>query len=201
LKEYRLWDQVPESVRAVLKQPKMPVARTSHPKNHIIGSNRLVIHTAQEKAVELGFPTRIITTRLDGEARIAGRRLAASLIGASEPQCLIAGGETTVDVRGGGIGGRNQELALAAALALEALPGCVLMSLATDGVDGPTPAAGAIVTGETIPRARQLGIDPEGALDRNDSFSFHQALDTAITTGPSGTNLNDLVVGVKYAVS
>jgi glycerate 2-kinase len=164
LQQYQIWDRVPDNIRNALPQTKKPSPPTSWPVNIIIGNNRLVIRAAQKKARQMGFPAKILTTRLEGEAKAAGRRLAASLRRAAEPQCLIAGGETTVHIQGNGRGGRNQELALAAALALEGIPDCALMALATDGVDGPTPAAGAIVTGNTIPRARQLHLDPEGAL-------------------------------------
>ncbi len=199
LQKYQLWNRVPHNIRNTISKTTIPSSRTRRPVNIIIGSNRLVIHAAQKTALELGFPTKILTSKLQGEAKIAGRRLSTSLRRTSEPHCLIAGGETTVHIQGNGRGGRNQELALAAALELEGIPNCALMALATDGVDGPTPAAGAIVTGNTIPRARQLGLDPEGALNNNDSFPFHQALHSTISTGPSGTNLNDLVVGLKYA--
>ncbi len=198
LEQYDLWNRTPESVQRTLRQSRSSPPRTSPPKNIIIGNNRLVVRAAQEKASELGFPTRVLTHRLEGEARSAGRRLANSLLRTSGPACLLAGGETTVDIHGDGRGGRNQELALAAALTLEGAPDCAVMSLATDGVDGPTPAAGAIVTGDSVPRARQLGLNPEGALDNNDSFPFHKTLGSLLITGPSGTNLNDLVVGLKY---
>jgi len=199
LQQYQLWNRVPNNIRNSISQTRSPSSRTSRPVNIIIGNNRLVIRAAQKTAHDLGFPTKILTSKLQGEAKIAGRRLATSLRRAPEPHCLIAGGETTVHIQGDGHGGRNQELALAAALTLDGIPNCALMALATDGVDGPTSAAGAIVTGNTIPRARQLGLDPEGALKKNDSFPFHQALRSTISTGPSGTNLNDLVVGLKYA--
>jgi glycerate 2-kinase len=198
LEQYHLWGRIPDSIQRTLRQSRKTLPRTSPPKNIIIGNNRLVVRAAREKASELGFPTRILTHRLEGEARSAGRRLAESLLRKSGPACLLAGGETTVDIQGDGRGGRNQELALAAALTLEGTSGCAVMALATDGVDGPTPAAGAIVTGDSVPRARQLGLDPEGALDDNDSFPFHEALGSLLITGPSGTNLNDLVVGLKY---
>jgi hydroxypyruvate reductase len=198
LEQYHLWSRIPESIQRTLRQSRKSLPRTSPPKNIVIGNNRLVVHAAREKARELGFPTRVLTQRLEGEARSAGRRMANSLLRTSGPACLLAGGETTVDIRGDGRGGRNQELALAAALKLEGTPGCAVMALATDGVDGPTPGAGAIVTGDSIPRARRLGLDPEGALGNNDSFPFHEALGSLLITGPSGTNLNDLVVGLKY---
>jgi glycerate 2-kinase len=198
LEQYQLWDRIPECIQYALRQSRKSLPRTSPPKNIIIGNNRLVIRAAQEKASELGFPTRVLTHQLEGEARTAGSRLANRLLHTSGPRCLLAGGETTVDIQGDGRGGRNQELALAAALTLEGNPNCAMMSLATDGVDGPTPAAGAIVTGDSIPRARQLGLDPEYLLDNNDSFPFHEALGSLLITGLSGTNLNDLVVGLKY---
>ncbi len=199
LQQYQLWDRVPHNIRNTISQATSPFTRARQPVNIIIGNNRLVIHAAQKMARQLGFPTKILTSKLQGEAKIAGRRLATGLRRTPEPHCLIAGGETTVHIQGNGRGGRNQELALAAALTLEGIPNCALMALATDGVDGPTPAAGAVVTGNTIPRARRLGLDPEGALKNNDSFPFLQALQSTISTGPSGTNLNDLVVGLKYA--
>ena len=118
-------------------------------------------------------------------------------------RCCILGGETTVTVRGKGKGGRNQELALAAAVALERQPRVAVLSFATDGEDGPTPAAGAVITGETAHLARSYGIDPLAHLVNNDSHTFFARLDEAgrgraephlITTGPTATNVNDLVV-------
>jgi hydroxypyruvate reductase len=105
----------------------------------------------------------------------------------------VWGGETTVTVRGDGKGGRNQELALAAALALDGWPGILLMALATDGIDGFTDAAGAVVTGETAARARLLGLDLQAALETNDSYPLFDALGDLVRTGPTGTNVNDLL--------
>ena len=109
------------------------------------------------------------------------------------PACLVWGGETTVTVRGEGKGGRNQELALAAALALDGWPGILVMALATDGTDGPTDAAGAVITGETVARTQALDLDPQAALEANDSYPLFDALDDLIRTGPTGTNVNDLL--------
>jgi hydroxypyruvate reductase len=109
-----------------------------------------------------------------------------------KPACVIAGGETTVTLRGDGKGGRNQELALAAALALEGWPGVTVVALATDGTDGPTDAAGAIVDGETVARARALGLSAADSLARNDSYAFFDRLGDLIRTGPTNTNVNDL---------
>jgi hydroxypyruvate reductase len=110
------------------------------------------------------------------------------------PFCLLAGGETTVTLKGKGKGGRNQELALGAVDALAGLEDVMLVSLATDGEDGPTDAAGAAVTGESARRAKRLGMSVADFLSRNDAYIFFDALDDLIRTGPSGTNVNDLTL-------
>jgi hydroxypyruvate reductase len=110
------------------------------------------------------------------------------------PFCLLAGGETTVIIKGNGKGGRNQEVALAAVDVLAGLDNVMLVSLATDGEDGPTDAAGAVVTGESAQRAKMLGMTAASYLSRNDAYTFFEALDDLIRTGPSGTNVNDLVI-------
>jgi glycerate 2-kinase len=166
----------------------------------IIGSNRLAALAALERARALGYRSLLLGTYLEGEAREVGRVAAALAKGVlahgdplAPPACLIWGGETTVTVRGAGRGGRNQELALGAALALDGWQGALVMALATDGSDGPTDAAGAIATGETLARARTLGLDPHAALAENDSYTFFAALDDLLRTGPTGTNVNDLL--------
>ena len=166
----------------------------------LVGSNRLAARAAAERARELGYHTLLLTTYVEGEAREVARVAAALAKGVRSagdplppPACLIWGGETTVTVRGDGRGGRNQELALAAAIALEDWPGVTLLALATDGGDGPTDSAGAVVTGATIGRARALGLDPHDALARNDSYPFLAALGAHLRTGPTGTNVNDLL--------
>jgi hydroxypyruvate reductase len=166
----------------------------------IVGSNRLAAAAAVEQARRLGFDALLLSTYVEGEAREVARVAAALAKGMrghgdplSPPACLVWGGETTVTIRGAGKGGRNQELALAAALALDGCPGVLVMALATDGTDGPTDAAGAIATGETVAHARALGLDPQAALDANDSYPFFDALGDLILTGPTGTNVNDLL--------
>jgi len=179
----------------------------------VVGSNRLAALAAVERARGLGFNALLLSTYVEGEAREVARVAAALAKGVRAygdplppPACLVWGGETTVTVRGEGKGGRNQELALAAALALDGWPGVLVMALATDGSDGPTDAAGAVVTGETVARARALGLDPRAALAANDSYSFFDALGRApplsppqlwggglVRTGPTGTNVNDLL--------
>jgi hydroxypyruvate reductase len=179
--------------------------------NRLIASNRLAGEAAAAAARELGFVAALIADDWQGEAREAGERFARLVSqkarGQGEggrgaggwPACLIVGGETTVTVRGAGRGGRNQEAALAAALVIDGLPNVVISTFATDGVDGPTDAAGAIVTGDTLARARALGLDPQKHLDDNDSYSFFAALSNLVVTGPTGTNVNDLMFGLVYS--
>jgi hydroxypyruvate reductase len=110
------------------------------------------------------------------------------------PFCLIAGGETTVTIKGKGQGGRNQEVALAAVDQLARLQNAMLITLATDGDDGPTDAAGAVVTGESAQRAESLGLDAADYLSRNDSYAYFESLGDLLKTGPTGTNVNDLLL-------
>src|SRR5690606_14741095 len=149
----------------------------------------------------LGYDVHVHSIEQIGEARQVGRRMAQLAHRVREgagpvapPAALLAGGESTVVVRGEGRGGRNQEVALGAALALDGLEGALVLALATDGVDGPTDAAGALATGATLARARALGLDAERALERNDAYPFFQALGDLVMTGPTGTNVMDLMV-------
>ncbi len=176
-------------------------------RNVVIGDVRGAATAALVRIIQLGFIGQLLTAHLDGEARDIGR-LAAGIARDLPPgHGCILGGETTVTVRGKGQGGRNQELALAAALALERQPRAIVLSFTTDGEDGPTPAAGAAVTGETARLARSYGIDPAAHLANNDSHTFFARLDAAargraephlITTGPTATNVNDLLVVLAY---
>lgn len=176
--------------------------------NMIVGDVRGAAQAGAAKAAELGFDTHLLTAYLEGEAREVGK-VAAALAKEMPPgTCYLLGGETTVTVRGEGRGGRNQEVALAAALALAGLQHRVVASVATDGEDGPTDAAGAVISGETVPRAQTAGLNPQQSLDDNDSYNFFQALapiaashPTAgglIRTGPTGTNVNDLLLILSY---
>jgi len=148
----------------------------------------------------LGFNTLLLTTQLQGEAREVAKMAAAIAAEiarynrpVAKPACVILGGETTVTLKGHGLGGRNQELALAAAIAIEGLPHTLIAALGTDGTDGPTDAAGAIATGETIGRGRSIGLDAQAHLADNDAYHFFQPLGDLIVTGPTGTNVNDLL--------
>jgi len=164
--------------------------------NIIIGDNQLAARAALKQAGLEGFHAEILTNELQGEAREVGHELAHHLrvdtLNRTRPFCLIAGGETTVKIKGDGKGGRNQELALAAVNELRDLQNVMLIALATDGDDGPTDAAGAVVTGESAQRAEALGLDAADHLSRNDAYPFFDALGDLLKTGPTGTNVNDL---------
>ncbi len=160
----------------------------------IVGNNRLAAEAAVAEGARRGYAARLLTTTLTGEARHAGGALAALALALRPPSCLVAAGETTVTVTGSGRGGRNQELALGAALALDGRDGVLVASAGTDGIDGPTDAAGAVVDGATVARARELGLDPRRALADNDAYSFFRALGDLIVTGPTGTNVMDVQV-------
>jgi hydroxypyruvate reductase len=165
--------------------------------NIIIGDNRLAAQAALEQAQREGFTAEILTNELQGEAREVGMMLANRLRVHAEkmirPFCLIAGGETTVTISGNGKGGRNQELALAAIHELKGLENVMLIALATDGEDGPTDAAGAVVTGESAQRAEMLGVDAADHLSRHDAYVCFDKLGDLLKPGPSGTNVNDLI--------
>ena len=166
--------------------------------NVIIGDVRQAALAAVGAAFELGFDARLLTAHLEGEAREVARVVAALAKDAPLETCLVLGGETTVTLRGQGLGGRNQELALAAAIAIDGWPKCVVASFATDGDDGPTTAAGGLVTGETMAIARGLDLAAQSYLDNNDSYHFLEATAALLTTGQTGTNVNDLVFVLKY---
>jgi glycerate 2-kinase len=206
---YGLWSRIPVHVRNVIdKGIRGALPETPKPgdnsfrrvRNVIVGNNRESCRAAAAEMRRAGYDARILSTRLVGEAREVGRILGSIMSGIREnetksrPAALIAGGETTVTVRGRGKGGRNQELALAAALEIEGCKDIVISSFATDGVDGPTDAAGALVDGTTIARGRRRGMDPQDYLDDNNSYSYFSRLGDLIRTGPTGTNVNDIMI-------
>jgi len=168
----------------------------SNVSNIVVASNSMALSAAKEKAEELGFRTSILSSTLQGEAREVARKLAhhARTANIARPFCLLSGGETTVTVRGAGAGGRNMELALAFALEIEGASGITLLSAGTDGTDGPTDAAGAIVDGETIGRARRMNTDPVKYLANNDSYTFFHKTNDLLITGPTGTNVMDIQI-------
>jgi hydroxypyruvate reductase len=212
LKTRGVWDEVPEAVRSHLglgaegkraetAKPGEPFFRRVH--TAIVGSNQMSVLAAARRAKALGFRPMILTTRLEGEAREVARVLVSILRECVEegrpappPVCLLAGGETTVTVQGGGQGGRNQELALAAVPALSAFPGrALLASFATDGVDGMSDAAGGVVDEKSLDRAQGLGLAaPAIFLKESDSRNFLGPIGGLIRTGPTGTNVVDLTI-------
>lgn len=169
--------------------------------NRLVGSNAQAAAAAAEKANSLGWNAAVLTSRQEGEARSVGAELArlAQQVAhegrpLQRPACLILGGETTVTVHGSGKGGRNQEVALGAAAGLSGLPDALVVALASDGGDGPTDAAGAVVNGETLARAATLGLDAGAALANNDAYPFFDALNDLLKPGPTRTNVNDLML-------
>lgn len=208
LQRYRLWEVAPSRVRQTLEagiahdtmetpKPGAPLFRRVS--NHIIGNNRAAVSTVARVARASGFRPLILSTTLTGEAREVASvfgAIAREIVHAGQPlrtpACVLAGGELTVRVRGEGKGGRAQEFALASAMGIAGLPNVWVMAFGTDGTDGPTDAAGAVVDGGTVARASQGGVDPVSALDRNDAYAFFQSVGGHLITGPTGTNVNDL---------
>lgn len=162
----------------------------------VLANNRMAVEAARDAARSRGLDTRVVSRPLEGEARDAAAALVALArrAQARSPLCLVAGGETTVTVRGAGRGGRNQELALAAALAFDGEAGLALLAAGTDGTDGPTDAAGAFADGGTVVRGRRAGVDARAALADNDSHGFFAAEGGLLHTGPTGTNVMDLAL-------
>lgn len=210
LERYGIVDEVPAAIvsrlRAglagqVAETPKPGDAVFARVQNVIVGSNEIAAQAAVDEARRQGLNSLLLSTFVEGEAREVARVFAGIAKGMAAhgwplvpPACLVAGGETTVTVRGKGSGGRNQELALAAALAIDGWEDVAVVGLATDGTDGPTDAAGGIAWGDTVARARELGLDAVDYLANNDAYHFFQALGDLIVTGPTNTNVNDLIL-------
>ncbi len=211
VKRYDLEDKIPEKARLILlrgaageiaETPKEGNPVFTRVQNVIVGSNKKAIETAKSEAGGKGYRTAVISADLQGEARDAAAWLAQKAIEARRGLtarsqgkiCLISGGETTVTVRGNGLGGRNTELALVFAERIKGMQGITLLSAGTDGTDGPTDAAGAIVDGSTIGRAEAAGINSSDYLKNNDSYNFFKAAGGLFITGPTGTNVMDLQI-------
>jgi len=208
LRNYQLWDQLPDSVRRLLEmgdkgqweetlKPNDPVFKRVQ--NLIVGSNYLSLQSAKHYAQKLGFHTIILSSAIQGEAKELAhfygaifQELKKSANPCPSPACIIAGGEPTVTVKGDGKGGRAQELALAVALKIDGLIGAVFLSAGTDGSDGLTDSAGAISDWTTIARARAKNMAPMEYLNRNDSYNFFYPLGDLVITGPTGTNVMDI---------
>jgi glycerate 2-kinase len=212
LDRFRLRARLPPSVRAHLEAgargeaeetPKPGDPALAGVTNVVIGNNELVVDAAVAEARRVGLTPCLLTRRLQGEAREVARVFASLLdetarggLIQGRPACLIAGGETTVTIRGRGTGGRCQEFALALAPELASMRDVVVLAAGTDGSDGPTDAAGAVVDTTTLERARGKGIDARRALAENDSHPFFAALGDLVMTGPTGSNLMDVYLGV-----
>jgi glycerate 2-kinase len=210
LRRYDLWRTIPNSVRQLLRDgenglieetPKQEDPAFRRVTNHILGNNRTATAAAYRKLDSSGVNSLLLTTFLEGEARQVGkvfasfaREIEASGNPKPRPCGLVVGGETTVMVVGDGNGGRNQEIALSAAMAISGRDGVAIGSMSTDGVDGPTTAAGALADGSTLTRSLEQGLDARTALANNDSNSFFTKLGDLIVTGPTGTNVNDVSI-------
>jgi len=210
LKRHRLWDKAPTSIKRVLSEgekglivetPKASDKAFKRVYNIVVGNNRSASLAACQCLKSSELNTLMLTSALEGESRYAGVTLASiarevSVSGnpVPKPAGIVAGGETTVSVTGKGLGGRNQEIVLAAALKLGDVDGVVIASLSTDGVDGPTDAAGAIGDGKTLVRGTEMELSADEILAENNSYNFFSKLNDLIFTGPTGTNVNDISV-------
>jgi glycerate 2-kinase len=208
IERYQLLETTPASILSHLKQgiqkhipetlkPADPIF--NHVCNLIVGNNSLAAAASLTEAEKIGYRTLLLSTSIQGEASQVGQlfgaiaqQIALSGQPVSRPACIIAGGETTVTINGKGLGGRNQEVALGAVLPLARLNDILLITLATDGGDGPTDAAGAVVSGHTLDRALNLGLNPRNFLVRNDSYHFFEPLGDLLLPGPTLTNVGDL---------
>lgn len=208
LQRYRSWHAVPAAVRRYLQQGrkggrpetlKPGSRRLRCVQHHIIGNNRIMLEAVARAAQQGGLHTKFVPHPITGEASVAAKQLtdlAKAITGGHSilrrPCCVVAGGETTVTVTGRGKGGRAQEFVASAAFEIAGLPNTWVVALGTDGTDGPTDAAGAIVSESTVARAKKLGIDLRSSLNRHNTYSALKALGCHIHTGPTGTNVNDL---------
>lgn len=208
LAKYDLLGQVPDGVRVAIEdglagkkretpKPGDPVFDRVH--NRVIASNAIALAAMAGEAETRGYGAEVLPDQIAGEARIAGaahvsRCRALLSRDVRRPLCILSGGETTVTVRGRGKGGRNQEFCLAAAVAMDGWQDVILLSAGTDGIDGPTEAAGALADGTSVARGLSLGLSPVTFLKQNDSNTFFSALNDLVVTGATGTNVMDLQV-------
>jgi hydroxypyruvate reductase len=183
----------------ILDTPKEGDPVFENTQNLVIASNALAAWAAAQKAKDLQYNTMILSTFVEGETKEVAKvhtaiikEILNSDTPLPPPACLITGGETTVTIRGKGLGGRNQEFVLAAACEIDGMENVVVFSAGTDGTDGPTDAAGAIADGSTLRRAQEKQLDPLEYLNSNDSYHFFESLDDLIKTGPTNTNVMDL---------
>jgi len=210
LETYNLWKRCPETIRRriqdgiegkVEETPKPGDPMFGKVFNFIVADNKVALDAVTQEAVKMNLDFLVISSAIEGEARHLGTFLAgiAQEIETNNrpverPGALVAGGESTVTVSGKGVGGRNQEAMLSAARKIAGLRGIVLASIGTDGVDGATDAAGAIIDGQTLRRAAKMNLHVEEYLRNNDSYNFFKPIGDLIFTGPTGTNVNDVML-------
>jgi hydroxypyruvate reductase len=208
LEKFALLDRVPDAVVERIERgiegdieetPKPGDPLFGRVQNVVVGSCALAVNAAERQARNLGYHTLVLSTMIEGETREVAKVHAAiakeilmSGRPVKPPACVISGGETTVTIRGDGLGGRSQEFALAAALDLDGVHGVVVLCAGTDGTDGPTDAAGAIADGRSVARGTAAGLDSKRCLAANDSYHFFEPLGDLIKTGPTNTNVMDV---------
>ncbi len=206
-----LWNEIPENMKKIIElglkgeipdtpKPGDPVFSKVH--NIIIASNAIALESMAKKVKEHGFKPLILTSMIEGEAKEVGKVLASIIKNIvlyskpiEKPAAILAGGETVVTVKGNGIGGRNQELCLSLAISIKNLE-AVAICMGTDGIDGISPAAGAIVSGDTIDEGYSIELDPIKYLENNDSYTYFSKINRAIITGYTGTNVNDIFIAL-----
>ncbi len=207
LKRYNLWEKIPKSVRLVIEKgikgeiPETPKEENPNIKHFIIGSNIIALEYAKKEALEKGFKTYIMTSQLKGEARevaksivAIGKEIKKSFNPFKPPVCLLFGGETTVTVKGKGKGGRNQEMCLSALKEIKNEKGIVFLSCGTDGIDGNSDAAGAVVDYKSYKKSRILKMSIDEYLNDNNSYNFFYRTGDLIFTGNTGTNVMDVTI-------
>jgi hydroxypyruvate reductase len=208
LDRYDLWERAPWAVAARLRAGLVGAAAETPKEGDpifdatetlLVGTNASALRACVAAAEEAGYRTMLLSSLIEGETADVGRMHAAiareirrSGNPLSPPACVVSGGETTVTIRGDGMGGRNQELALAAAIDLDGESSMVVLSAGTDGTDGPNDAAGAIAYGDTVARGRAAGHEAREFLARNDSYNYFDAIGDLIRTGPTNTNVMDV---------
>ncbi|HEU4552365.1 MAG TPA: glycerate kinase [Chitinophaga sp.] len=207
LEKYQLLQKIPAAIHAYLQQgvngmvaetpkPGAPGFRTT--RNYLVGTNRIALQAAVQYATAQGYHTTLLSSEVTGNAQTLAQALAQQAIrwNGPRPACLLMGGESTVVVTGQGLGGRNQQLALAAGITLQAHPHITLLSAGTDGTDGPTDAAGAVVNAAIMQKAAALGLQPQAYLANNDAYHFFAAAGGLIKTGPTQTNVMDVMIAI-----
>jgi len=209
LRKYGVWDEAPASIKRRIEAglrceipdtPKASDPAFKNTRNVLVANNSYAAEAAARRAQELGYNSMVLSTMVEGEARVVGgvyagfaREMVAKSRPLSTPAALLIGGETTVDVKGKGKGGRNQEVALGAAKKISGLS-CLVASLATDGLDGPTDSAGALVDGATLRRIEEENLSIDGSLRENNAYPLLKKIGNLLLTGPTGTNVNDLAL-------